>query len=62
MYENWHKLIELMNEKHLLDDPVFRHIFDSALNEWYDAGHADGVELMCGCILRPSLIASGKEL
>jgi hypothetical protein len=50
-----------MNEKHLLDDDVFRHIFDDALNEWYEAGYADGIETMCGVIARAPLIESGLE-
>lgn len=62
MYEQWHRLHEMMNSLGLLDHDEFRHIFEYALNEWYDAGHADGVELMCGCILRPSVIAKGEHL
>lgn len=61
MYEQWHRLHQLMNEKHLLDDDVFRHIFDDALNEWYEAGYADGIETMCGVIARAPLIESGLE-
>jgi len=62
MYEQWHKLQELLSTSGVLDHDEFRHLFEGTLNEWYEAGYADGIETMCGIIARAPLIESGLEI